>query len=216
METIIPTRNDYKQLPKILAVLDTTVQITRVYVIDNGSASRISKRIRHICGSSEKARYLVCRIKGKGIAIKKALSVVTEDVLFLDADIENLTKATIQKLIDGLNQGSDLVKADISRKNGQSNSSFILERMRELFPKLTINRPTCGIYCIRHDLLKRIKLPLSWSVDLSVLIQSHLLGARISEVNIGEIIDKPRSQTSLMHSRICLERELEVLQHVTG
>ena len=208
MDAVIPTRNDYEHLPTILYVLDSVPDIDRVIVVDNASESMCAQRIRNACNASEKGEYHVQPLPGKGRAVQEAVRSITDDVLFLDADIENLSERHVQILHDAFVQGYDVVKAHISRANGQSSSAFVLEQVQRLFPSLAIHRPTCGLYCVRKELLTTLRIPHSWSVDLSILVQAHLRGARIREVFLGEIVDKPRSQESLEISRRELENEL--------
>ncbi len=213
MEVVIPTRNDYEHLPHILQVLDRLPYIHRVIIVDNASNESYAHLIQKACVQSEKGEYHICPVPGKGRAVQEAIKVITDDVLFLDADIKNLSERHVRLLQKEFAQGYDLVKAHITRANGQSNSAFVLDKMQRLFPTLPIHRPTCGLYCATKELLSSVRIPPSWNVDVSILLQAHLRGARIGEVFLGEIVDKPRSLASLEESRIELENELEVMTH---
>ncbi len=216
MEAVIPTRNDYQHLPKILSVLKSCTGISKVYVVDNNSLPEISSQIWAICQRNPEAEYCFCEAVGKGNAIAVGIRASTEDVLFLDGDVENLSESMISSLLSKFSEGYALVKANIRRKNGQSNSAFVLNKLKKLLPSLNVQRPTCGIYCVKREVLNKIKIPPSWSVDLSILVQAHLFGFSIGEIDIGEIKDKPRSEESLAESKIVLQKELafvEVMLH---
>lgn len=210
MEVIIPTKNDHEHLIKIVQLLNEIDEIEIVHIVDNRSKEEITKKIKEICRNNRKCVYHFCGKYGKGNAIKKALKEVKDDaILFLDADIENLKKNMITRLINEFNKGYDLIKADIERVNGQSNSEFIIDDLRNSFPELKIKRPTCGIYCVRRDILKEMELPSSWSIDLSILLQAYIKGFKIGEIKLGKIIDKLRSKKSLLNSKKCLAKELK-------
>ncbi|MBI4147710.1 glycosyltransferase [Candidatus Woesearchaeota archaeon] len=211
MDVIIPTRNDHKHLNRIIGVLRTLRTIHQIHVVDNASAPNVSTRIKRLCKQHDACKYHFCPLPGKGNAIREALTHVTDDALFLDADIENLTAEMVAALIDKFQEGHDLVKAAFTRANGQSNSSFVLEHIHHVLPGLRLRKPTGGIFCVKKSVLDRIHIPNDWSVDLSIAVQAHKLGCSIAEVDIGELVDKPRTTESLSQSKHCLLKELEAL-----
>ena len=152
MEIVIPTRNDWKCLETILKVLNNIDSINSVIIVDNNSDIQISRIIRKICSNFNFCRYLYCSKVGKGNAVRLGIKNTTEDVLFLDADIENISEDKILKLMMAFDSGFDLVKANFNRTNGQSNSYFIIRELQNIFPELNVNRPTGGIYLVRRNI----------------------------------------------------------------
>ena len=215
MDIVIPTRNDYKYLQRTINLLKLVRSINSINIIDNASDNKISRLIQTICKNSN-CNYFYCKEIGKGNAIKLGIEKTREDLLFLDADIENLDLFQIDLMIRKFNLGYGLVKAAFRRSNGQSNSSFIIEELNKLLPDLRISRPTGGLYIIRRNILNQIDIPKSWSVDLSILIQSYLLGFSISEVDIGVIDDKERSKDSLNNSKLNLRQEINLWRSKNG
>ncbi|MBS3167628.1 glycosyltransferase family 2 protein [Candidatus Woesearchaeota archaeon] len=208
MEVVIPTKNDYLYLQRIIEILEEIDSLNFIHIIDNCSDILISEKIRKIANLFDNVIYYFGGKLGKGNAIKLGVSQTEEDVLFLDADIENLSKDKLLSLINKFNEGYDLVKASFVRANGQSNSSFVLNDLRKLFPDLRISRPTGGIYITSRELLDEINIPNSWNVDLSILLQAYKLGFKIAEIDIGILVDKPRSGNSLSESKSCLKQEI--------
>jgi len=211
MDVIIPTRNDHKHLNRIIGVLSSLRTIHEIHVVDNASAPNVSARIKRLCRQHDLCRYHFCALPGKGNAVREALRHVTEDVLFLDADLENLSEDMVMALVDKFQDGHDLVKAAFTRANGHSNSSFVLGQIQRVLPGLQLRKPSGGIFCAKKSVLDRINIPNDWSVDLSIAVQAHKLKCTIAEVDIGELVDKPRSNESLSQSKHCLLKELEAL-----
>ncbi len=215
MNVIIPTRNDYYYLENIVRELLEINEINKIIIVNNNSYNKITKIIKRISLISPKCLYLECEKIGKGEAIRRGLEEISKDpkdVIFIDADIANFNKNIILLLRDALNNRSDLVKANFIRKNGQSISSFVLPILKIKYPELNISRPTGGIYGAKKKVINMIRIPNSWEVDLSILIQAFKQGFSISEVFIGEIEDKKRSNASLEYSRKCLLNELKILE----
>ncbi|MFA4887429.1 MAG: glycosyltransferase [Candidatus Nanoarchaeia archaeon] len=210
IEVVIPTRNDYLYLEKILKTVTSIDLISAILIVDNSTSSSVSKEIKKICNQFGKVNYFFSSIGGKGNAIRLGISQTTKDVLFLDADLENLSKKSILALIKKFNE-CDVVKASFSRSNGQSNSSFVKDQLQVLFPGLAINKPTGGIYLVKKEVLEKVKIPASWSVDMSLVIQAYQAGFRIGEVEIGKVKDKARTEMSLQMSKRELIAELKVM-----
>lgn len=212
MNVIIPTKDDYIYLKNIVMELSKVDEINKIIIVNNCSSNKITKRIKRISLISSKCLYLECKIIGKGNAIRRGLKEISEDVIFIDADIANFNKKMILPLIKVLNHGYDLVKANFIRKNGQSNSSFVLPILKVKYRRLNISRPTGGIYAVKKEIIDKIVIPDLWEVDLSILLQVFKQGLLISEVFIGEIEDKKRENDSLEYSRKCLLNELKILE----
>ena len=212
VEVVIPTKNDYLELEKILGVLKFFSRISRIVIVDNASSPQISSLIQNIC-SQNNCHYVYCATPGKGNALQKGIQETEGDVLFLDADIENLSLEMVFSFLE--KSSFDLVKATFKRKNGQSNSAFILDAFQKQFPQLSLSRPTSGLYFVKRTVLQNLQIPPSWSADLSILLQAYQQGFSITEIDLGIIEDKPRSFASLLESKKCLEEEfhMEVLKH---
>jgi hypothetical protein len=209
LDVIIPTRNDYVCLMKIIQKLSFSQRIEKIIVVDNDSKKALSKKIKSIVCLFPKAFYVECSFAGKGNAIGQGLKYIDNDVLFLDADIENFSFDMVIRLLRRFDEGFDLVKANFRRNNGQSNSIFVIKRLKSMYPDLDIKRPTGGIYIVKGEFVREINIPRSWNVDLSILLQAHEYGLSIAEEYIGTIKDKCRSCESLLESKKCLLLELK-------
>jgi glucosyl-3-phosphoglycerate synthase len=210
IDVVIPTRNDYVFLEKIIKPLLSLARINKIIVVDNCSKTPMSNRIKNICAPFKKCLYTQCSKVGKGNAISTGIKFTKYDILFLDADIENFNLNTINPLLSKFDKGFDMVKANFNRSNGQSNSAFILVNLRKTYPNLNISKPTGGIYILKKEILKNFTLPKLWSIDLSILLQAHTKGFKITEVFIGIITDKSRNKESLNFSKDCLFNELNI------
>jgi glycosyltransferase involved in cell wall biosynthesis len=216
LDVIIPTKNDYVCLKSILNRLSFFERIEKIIVVDNDSDDIVSEKIKSVTELFSKVVYMECPVVGKGNAIKKGLSNVDNDVLFLDADIENFSLGMVRLLLSRFDEGFDLVKADFVRINGQSNSFFVVGELMERYPNLKVTRPTGGIYLVRRDALDGLCIPDLWNVDLSILLQVYERGFHVTEAFIGIVKDKSRSRKSLLESKKCLLGELNLSMKENG
>jgi len=133
---------------------------------------------------------------GKGLAMKtglaKALSRSADVMLFLDADIRNLTSEWVDKLVKVVLDG----RCDMSRgfylrhpRDGAVTKLVARPMLSVFFPELAhFEQPLSGEVCARREvwesLLKR-NPPDGWGIDVWFLIECAMLGYNILEVFLG-------------------------------
>ncbi len=133
---------------------------------------------------------------GKGLAMKaglnKALGSSSDVILFLDADIRNLTAEWVDKLVKAVLDG----RCDMSRgfylrhpRDGAVTKLVARPMLAVFFPELAhFEQPLSGEVCARKEvwesLLKRSP-PDGWGVDVWFLIECAMLGYNILEVFLG-------------------------------
>src|SRR3989338_7998735 len=116
MEVVIPTYNDYRCLPKIIRVLERSHfkgihSISQIHVIDNNSKPEIGMILKRLSSEFSKVIYHFCSEQGKGNALRLGIQKSTEDLLFVDADIENFSLQMISPIIDNFKKQRIFVKA---------------------------------------------------------------------------------------------------------
>jgi glucosyl-3-phosphoglycerate synthase len=130
----------------------------------------------------------------KGIAMKKglneAISINADIILFLDADIKNLTPEWIDKLVDGC------INCDMSRGYYQRHAQDVAvtkliakPMMHIFFPELSnIEHPLSGEMCARTEVWKNLlekNPPDGWGIDIWFLIEAAMSGYQIKGIFLG-------------------------------
>ncbi len=133
---------------------------------------------------------------GKGLAmktgIKTALERNAEILVFLDADIENLSPEWVDKLIDCiLYEGYDMSRGAYFREPRDAPvTKLVAKRLLGIFfPEVAhLDQPLTGEVAAKNEVWKslfEIGLPDGWGVDVAILIETEMLGFRIKEVWLG-------------------------------
>ena len=130
----------------------------------------------------------------KGIAMRRgideAISSNAEFVLFLDADIKNLTSEWVDKLVDGCTK-RDMVRGFYQRhpRDAPVTKLIAIPMIRIFFPELShIEQPLSGEVCARIEVWKRLldqNPPDGWGIDVWFLIEAAMAGYQIKEVFLG-------------------------------
>lgn len=139
---------------------------------------------------------------GKGLAMKTGLKEAIEKsrteaedniILFLDADIRNLTPEWIDKLVKSLiDDNCDMSRGFYTRHARDAAVTKLIARpmLHIFFPELSyFEQPLSGEVCARarvwERLLKINPSPDGWGIDVWFLIESAILGYNIKEVFMG-------------------------------
>jgi glucosyl-3-phosphoglycerate synthase len=119
----------------------------------------------------------------KGIAMKKGISEAiicnANIVLFLDADIKNLTPQWIDNLVEG-SVNCDMVRGYYQRHARDAPVTKLIAKpmLRIFFPELSnFEQPLSGEVCARIDVWKRLlnqNPPDGWGIDVWFLIEAAM------------------------------------------
>ncbi len=130
----------------------------------------------------------------KGIAMKKglveAISIQADVVLFLDADIINLTPEWIDKLVDG-STNCDMVRGYYQRhaRDGAVTKLVAKPMIHVFFRELShFEQPLSGEVCARIEVWKNLlekNPPDGWGIDIWFLIEAAMSGYQIKEIFLG-------------------------------
>jgi len=135
---------------------------------------------------------------GKGVAMRdgilRALELGDFDVLvFLDADIKNLTPEWVDKLVDEIVlNGVDVARGYYQRRPRDAPVTKLVARplLSIFFPELShIRQPLSGEVAARMDVWRMLvaekDIPKGWGIDIWFLIEAAMKGFKISEVFLG-------------------------------
>ncbi len=123
ISVIICAFNEEKTIASVIESTNSCPYIAQIVVVNDGSTDRTGQIIRHLSESIDLCYINLLPNRGKGYGMASGLEIATgEIIVFLDADIENLTKLHINKLVNPiLNDTADMVL-------GQPGQTFINAR----------------------------------------------------------------------------------------
>src|SRR5215204_6137120 len=134
---------------------------------------------------------------GKGLAMKtgirECISRSCDVIVFLDADIKNLTSTWIDKLVSALVEGNyDMTRGFYQRQSRDAAVTKLIARpmLNIFFPEVSyFEQPLSGEVCARRQvwetLLRTKGSPDGWGIDVWFLIESAIHGYNIKEVFMG-------------------------------
>ncbi|PJA27446.1 MAG: glycosyl transferase family 2 [candidate division Zixibacteria bacterium CG_4_9_14_3_um_filter_46_8] len=213
ISVIIPAINEEKTIGSVVTIAKANPRVTEVIVVDDKSFDNTVSEAK-LAG----ATVITSTKIGKGASMRDGLLVSSQEiVVYLDADLGKLNADAINILTEPLvNEQADFVKARFSREAGRVTELVARPLLSLLFPDLSqFAQPLGGIIAGRRTFLQKVSFEDDYGVDIALLIDMHLLGARIIEVEIGEIVHnmKPWHQLTRMSkevSRAILARAMKL------
>ncbi len=181
IEGCIKAARESKYDPNIVVVDGFSVDDTRKIAEDLGAEVILQEKKMH---------------PGKGIAmvtsLKKILPKKPDIILFLDADISNLTSEWVDKLVDPIVGGSyDMARGQYLRSPRDAPVTKLIARplLATFFPEIShFDQPLSGEVAAKSvvwtDLLNR-NPPDGWGVDVWFLIETACLGYIVQEIFLG-------------------------------
>ena len=189
---IFPTKNEEETIEHVIRTAKKSRHHPEVIVVDAYSSDKTA-----IIASDIGARVIQQdnrMFPAKGIAMKKglkeAISTKANIVLFLDADIKNLTPEWIDKLVDGC-INCDMVRGYYQRHGRDAPVTKLIAKpmIRIFFPELShFEQPLSGEVCARIQVWKSLlkqNPPDGWGVDVWFLIEAAMAGYQIKEIFLG-------------------------------
>lgn len=189
---IFPTKNEEDTIKHVINTAKKSRHHPDVIVVDAYSSD---KTVNIALENGAKVIQQENRMfPAKGIAMKKgikeAINYNANIVLFLDADIKNLTTEWVDKLVEGC-INCDMVRGYYQRHSRDAPVTKLIARpmIQIFFPELShIEQPLSGEVCARIEVWKRLldqNPPDGWGIDVWFLIESAMAGYHIKEIYLG-------------------------------
>ncbi len=215
---IIPALNEAETIGTVIGLVKRSSLVSDIIVMDDKSHDNTITVAREAGATVFTSTSL-----GKGASMREGiLFAKNEFLLFLDADIttypENIVELMAGPLADGT---ADFVKSVFTRQAGRVTELVAKPLLRLLFPDLArFAQPLSGMVAGKKSMLQNLELENDYGVDIGILIDMHIMGVRIAEVNIGYIENRMQSweqlsKMSLEVSRAIISRG-EPLQSMKG
>lgn len=189
---VIPAFNEEKTVAKVVQTALESGFVDEAIVVDDGSSDATAEKAKGIYRVNVVSHE---RNLGKGRAIKTGIENASNDViLFLDADLLNITVEKIDKLLlPLLRRKADFVKASFSRSRGRVTEFAVKPMMKILLPEQRFSQPISGQFASRKSFLSELKIADKWGIDIALLLDALKQNKRIVEIDIGELQHKART-----------------------
>lgn len=185
VSVIIPAFNEDKTVGSVVKTVKSLDYIDEIIVVDDGSYDNTT-RVAEDAGATVIGHV---KNRGKGAAIKTGFKNSTGDiVVFLDADIENLTSKQVDDIIRPiLNGEADITKTKFKREAGRVTELTAKPLLNFFFPELKFDQPLSGQFAAKRSFLNSINLEDDYGVDVGIVLDADVRGMKIKEVDIGKI-----------------------------
>ncbi|HNR40651.1 MAG TPA: HAD-IB family phosphatase [Bacteroidales bacterium] len=207
---IIPALNEEKTIGHVIGLVSASSLVDEILVIDDKSSDNTIKKAR-----LPKVKIYTSPKLGKGGSMRDGLLLSKNEInVFLDADILSYPDNVIELLTAPLlNDEADFVKSSFSRQAGRVTELVAKPLLSLLFPDLVkFSQPLSGMIACRKSWMEKIIIENDYGADIGILLDMHLLGARIMEVNIGYI--ENRMQTWEQLGKMSREVSKAILKRV--
>lgn len=187
---IIPCFNEARTLGGVIEGAKRCWLTKEIIVVDDGSSDASAKI------AQQHGAVLVQHRKnlGKGAAIMSGAMAAKNSVLvFIDADLENFSHETVEKLALPVAKGeARFCKATFEREAGRITELVAKPLLEFIYPEAKLSQPLSGQFAIRKELLLSLDVSRDWGIDISIVLSAIKKGEKIVEVNIGELKHKHR------------------------
>ncbi|MDI9623267.1 MAG: glycosyltransferase [Methanothermobacter sp.] len=185
VSVVIPAYNEEKTVAKVVKTAQNSSYVDEVIVVDDGSFDNTYKEAKR--AGAKIIRHASNR--GKGAALRTGFKHSKGDiVVFLDADLKNITTAKIDKMIKPIIDGrADITKTKFKRRAGRVTELTAKPLLRFFFPEIKFEQPLSGQFAAKRSVLERMKFEDDYGVDVGIVLDADVQGLNVKEVNIGEL-----------------------------
>lgn len=198
---IIPALNEGETIGRVISQVQKSPLVSEVIVLDDKSEDNTVS-----IALDAAAKVYTSTSLGKGASMREGILFAKNEILlFLDADIttypDDIVELMARPLLDG---NADFVKSVFTRQAGRVTELVAKPLLKLLFPDLErFSQPLSGMVAGKKSMMQKLELEDDYGVDIGILIDMHMMDARIEEVNIGYIENRMQSWEQL--SKMSLE-----------
>lgn len=182
---VIPALNEAARIADVVRHALADEATGEVIVVDDSSTD---DTVPLALGAG--AKVITSTMLGKGASMRDGLDIANFPfVVYLDGDLSGLKEGLVGDLVRPLVSGeADFVKARFGRGGGRVTELTAKPMLKVFFPELAhLAQPLGGIIASRRGLLQQLEFEDGYGVDVGLVIDAVLRGARLVEVDIGRI-----------------------------
>ncbi len=182
---IIPALNVEKTIRSVIQQAKRNEGVDEIIVVDDLSMDNtIAEAMK------ENVKVITSTHIGKGEGMREGMMMAKNEILvFLDADIPDYNTDIVAKLAEPLiRDEADFVKSYFERQAGRVTEILAKPLLEFFFPHLLeFRQPMSGMIAGKKSIFQKVEFDNDYGVDIGLLIDLHLVRARIKEVCIGEV-----------------------------
>lgn len=185
VSVILPAYNEEKTVSSVIKAVQSLDYVDEIIVVNDGSIDA-TERMAKEAGAMVISHT---RNRGKGAAIQTGFKNSKGDVVvFLDADLKQLTPKQIDKMIKPILIGeADVTKTKFKREAGRVTELTAKPLLSFFFPEIKFEQPLSGQFAAKRSFLNNIQLEDDYGVDVGIVLDADVMGMRVKEVDIGNI-----------------------------
>ena len=199
---IFPARNEGKTIAKCIEEAKQSKFKPEILVIDGYSTDNTREEAESVGAIVIEQSQGIFPAKGRAIkdGIREAIRRQAELIVFLDADIVNLTPEWVDKLAEPVvEKKCDMVRGYYRRADYDGAVTKLVAKPLSgvFFPEIAhINQTLSGEICATSELFKTIiegnDCPEGWGIDIWLLIETAMKDYKIKEIYLGTKIHTSR------------------------
>jgi glucosyl-3-phosphoglycerate synthase len=170
---IFPAKNEEGTIEHVIITAKKSQYKPEVIVVDAYSSDRTSELAQKAGGTVIQQEAQMFPAKGNAMktGLKKAIELNSDIIMFLDADIKNLTSKWIDDLVEG-STNCDMVRGYYLRHARDAAVTKLIARpmLHIFFPDLShFEQPLSGEVCARREVWENLlqkSPPDGWGIDV--------------------------------------------------
>jgi len=199
---VFPARNEAKTIAKCIEVARQSKYQPEILVIDGYSTDNTKEEAESVGATVIEQSEGIFPSKGRAMkdGISEAIKRQADIIVFLDADIVNLTPEWVDLLVAPvIEKQCDMSRGYYRRAEYDGAVTKLVAKPLSwvFFPEIAhINQPLSGEICATVELFKDVikgkDCPDGWGIDIWLLIETAMKNFRIKEVYLGSKIHTSR------------------------
>lgn len=192
---VFPARNEVDTIAQCIEIAKQSKYAPEILVVDGNSSDKTKKESLRAGASVIKQSKSIYPAKGIAMqdGVKEAIKRGADIIVFLDADIINLTAEWVDLLVGPvIERACDMSRGYYSRAayDGAVTKLVAKPLSLVLFPEIAhFNQPLSGEICATAELFKTLVRsngrPDGWGIDIWLLIEAAMKNYHIAEVYLG-------------------------------